>query len=1366
MNTLIQSVMGTKVSHSSLFDTPTTRLGETKRHGDRGSSPSEGNTSSAGSPMQDIFYLNSLNQTVVAAWDLQDPDPNNPSKRSRQRHTEKLGMGRDRRNKVPRAHFLPGGKYRGMPCFLKGGFGCLLTMGPQTAICKLFMGFSGSKGFEYMGTGWLITKDTVVTAGHCLYDSNGGYLRSVKVYIGYQGPEDTALDRNSCEMRLGKVATIPAEYIKTAHTVHDVGFVLVSDQKLTATAAQIKLQSPFIDVEPFQPENTPKSSPGMKLGVVGYPGDIEGGNDMYEHWDMTKFDLAESRYLSYQIDTEVGESGSPILREIQGSNRLSPIGVHTDGGYPNSGSVIGPLGNLFSDYTTAIRVKQTEKLTPNTVRMPVPRVAGARNLEYISIPAPARSTVQVDPYDGPVIKRPGKESASRTSQTWLDRLDERPSPSPKHREAAKVIADLEGSGGKEPSPGSDRVTEAAALARGLENGFTVGSRKKKEYGTNTTAGRGAFIKSLITVIREEGGLFLPYGPERTENQWHYSQDMNYLPPGQDNTTANRTVEMSTRLPQNLPATEYKESGAISGETQEELIQQVNTRMESEQGLQTKFFLNFPPKLEGNAKEELKKSMRYVQEWQCWAYGLAALKAQQQVKAGKLTSAATPEGAAKRSTYENMVYDHLMRQSPWISKTYDEVQNRQISCTKADLHTTLIKAAVEGFTVPGKLMKSLHDVLESISKGIISFSMESKSQEVQYFIMFTKYDYEQFSETVQTSIRVISFKTDVSVNEFNLNKNTVSRVELAFSYHQYQCDFNSDLYAEIKGDLSLKVVDAGRQFSGLKVEDIDLDLDSASHESMPLPLRSVGKQSAFVRDNAASYDKIVDNLTELSKLGQGSSDSAAAIADILEAQSVDVGVAALIGTRLAVQGHQLLKENTAIPTSLRFYDAGQDLRNELQTLTEEKETVEQHNKSLQYALDEARLKAEHQAKDIESLNETVKVLRRLVPEVEITDQLKSAQAKVQDLYSENERLKKENADAVRDLQASKDESRIRNETALSGLQAQISALKGRCEEAEKQKKTALESEEATKALLQNAEQGEERLAVRVKSLRNRIKGFDPGLSYRDSGDLELDPESDSKSSDTSAFSHPVAFDVEMVERPEILVGISDLKPDGKAFGFQVLAQHAEKTGFTIEHGRDGPMTKLKANWLALSDFGADIHVQEFQVPSPLPTQASTKFDLPFSKPVSEGYEFCSWLKSFKVGSTDLTDIQLELDVKKDENGQVQSIFSWSLQCFDSLTYECFAYKPNGMKQIQIGYIDDGEEGATSHEWVEKFDRGEPFTRIPRVFIALSSFGPGKVDTFWFESEVTNVSKDEMTVVTRMDRGDRGPCFIRYLWIAVQ
>lgn len=100
------------------------------------------------------------------------------------------------------------------------------------------MRFSRNQKYDYMGTGWLIANDIVVTAGHCLYDANGGYLESIRAYIGYQGPEDTALQRNQCQMRLGRTAVLPVEYIKTSHTVHDVGFVSRGPKLLSKTASQ------------------------------------------------------------------------------------------------------------------------------------------------------------------------------------------------------------------------------------------------------------------------------------------------------------------------------------------------------------------------------------------------------------------------------------------------------------------------------------------------------------------------------------------------------------------------------------------------------------------------------------------------------------------------------------------------------------------------------------------------------------------------------------------------------------------------------------------------------------------------------------------------------------------------------------------------------------------------------------------------------------------------------------------------------------------------------------------------------------------------------------------------------------------------
>jgi V8-like Glu-specific endopeptidase len=77
-------------------------------------------------------------------------------------------------------------------------------------------------------------------------------------------------------------------------------------------------------VTPFEPKDTPVSAKAVDLGVVGYPGDIDNGNIMYEHWADTKIDIARNGFLSYEIDTAGGESGSPILQRMPESGKFWP----------------------------------------------------------------------------------------------------------------------------------------------------------------------------------------------------------------------------------------------------------------------------------------------------------------------------------------------------------------------------------------------------------------------------------------------------------------------------------------------------------------------------------------------------------------------------------------------------------------------------------------------------------------------------------------------------------------------------------------------------------------------------------------------------------------------------------------------------------------------------------------------------------------------------------------------------------------------------------------------------------------------------------------------------------------------------------
>ncbi len=81
---------------------------------------------------------------------------------------------------------------------------------------------------ELHGTGWLISRDLVVTAGHVIYDSKDewGGLTSMKVCIGYNGN-----DHSKLEIRFGKFVAVPTEWIKDLDVKYDVAFVSFLSQE-------------------------------------------------------------------------------------------------------------------------------------------------------------------------------------------------------------------------------------------------------------------------------------------------------------------------------------------------------------------------------------------------------------------------------------------------------------------------------------------------------------------------------------------------------------------------------------------------------------------------------------------------------------------------------------------------------------------------------------------------------------------------------------------------------------------------------------------------------------------------------------------------------------------------------------------------------------------------------------------------------------------------------------------------------------------------------------------------------------------------------------------------------------------------------
>ncbi|CAI7590036.1 unnamed protein product [Penicillium glandicola] len=1212
------------------------------------------------------------------------------------------------------------------------------------------MAFSRNERYDYIGTGWLIADDVIVTAGHCLYDSNGGYLKSIKAYIGYQGPEETALKRNQCQIRLGQIAVLPAEYIKTSHTVHDVGF--------------IKLDRPFDDVQPFRPQDTPRSASGIRLGVVGYPGDINSGNDMFEHWDQTEIDLSKNGYLSYHIDTEVGESGSPVLRQLS-EEEIAPIGVHTDGGSPNSGSAIGPFGNLFSEYTTALNIKQTQKLPPGSRKVAATEVQGTRNLEYISLPAHSVPVGHPGKQSGQGSRSKSPISGKKTRSLW----EPRP-----HTEAAKTIRALQGVRSIDPGEEAARYSEAARVVRELEFGFNKkGKAESKPVQSKDEKAAEMVIEKIKQFVEENGSFPLP------------KANLNYEKIHREKGKHLKHSEMCTQRPNSLPPGQYKETGA-PGESHDELLRQAMEKLNTDQDIKTTFFVNFPPVLTGGSREKITAVVDNVRDWQCWVYGLSMAKVQQQINAGKLAAGPNAVDEAKRSTYKNMVFDYVMRSCNWIAQTYDEVQSKNIECSKLELHTTLLKHVLEGFSVPGNIMGKLHKALDSISEGIISVAKENTSQSMQYFIMLTRYEYEAALDKIQPVIRVISFRTDATLNTYNLNKSSYRSATFKFVFHQYQCDFNDKLYGQIKSHLDQRVQKTGREILEMTASEINLPVDAVFKESMNRPRRELSKQSALVNGDGLIYDHIVHSLSLATDKEFASEDSESVRSDILGAEPFDAGVAALIGTRLALQGQQAIKDmsidsqeaaisrfpqywqlvgsmvfkqlfsvsppasppfpqivvepnnkfleqKTAIPPALRFHDAEQSLTQELQTNVKARKVVEGNNQSLQFALDEAKTKAESQKTKIDEMTNIIAVLQglKVIPTGSL-DERNALELQLKGLRDRAEQLKKDLEKAIQD--GGKKE--VESATLTQSLKSQ------------------LEISEATRKTLE----------AEVDRLRNRLLEVNPLLSTADSGEIDLNANLNRElpslqSSQSQEYHPPFSADV------QYMVGLTELQYNGQNPGFDLVGTTTQ-SALTLNNTRVTQLQAFKSRWLAHKPsphlWAHQTIIQSHVDPSHFTAETKT---------LTTAHGATRFADMAKVdihlyinGINCNPEIPGPLTIQPSVISKEQDNFKWTaqtdMQWLLGLRLAYFMIDPAGTEKVHVSYIHHDDEHPGPSQTVSF--PANTFTQTPKIFLGLHAFSATADLAKRFKGSVGKVDKDSVEIVMEKT----GFVFVHYICIAVQ
>lgn len=192
------------------------------------------------------------------------------------------------------------------------------TPTPWRCVCQLVITYEG--GLQGFGTGWLLGARTVITAGHCLHDPNTGKKAlQVQVVPGRNG------------------ASAP------------FGFLVASDFRVCEGWPD--KNDPALDFGAvFLPENSITPRIGW-FGVGCFPDDelehLLVNNSGYPYDPRKPFGTqwfnggriqnVEPNFVSYMIDTEGGQSGSPVFFFDTKTKQRQVVAIHTTGHFPNRG---------------------------------------------------------------------------------------------------------------------------------------------------------------------------------------------------------------------------------------------------------------------------------------------------------------------------------------------------------------------------------------------------------------------------------------------------------------------------------------------------------------------------------------------------------------------------------------------------------------------------------------------------------------------------------------------------------------------------------------------------------------------------------------------------------------------------------------------------------------------------------------------------------------------------------------------------------------------------------------------------------------------------------------------------------------------
>jgi len=183
-------------------------------------------------------------------------------------------------------------------------------MSPWRMICALRI--KSSVG-EFVGTGWFVSPRTILTAGHCVHDSQqmNGWADSIEISPG----------RDHEELPFGTVTSANLSTLSIWVEERDPDFDIGCIQLDQAVGEQ----TGWFSVAALPAEKLESH----QVNISGYPADRGRGEQQWFHANRVL--SVSARRVFYDIDTFGGQSGSPVWIHEQVDSPPVAVGIHAYG---------------------------------------------------------------------------------------------------------------------------------------------------------------------------------------------------------------------------------------------------------------------------------------------------------------------------------------------------------------------------------------------------------------------------------------------------------------------------------------------------------------------------------------------------------------------------------------------------------------------------------------------------------------------------------------------------------------------------------------------------------------------------------------------------------------------------------------------------------------------------------------------------------------------------------------------------------------------------------------------------------------------------------------------------------------------------